>query len=154
MSDEIYGTTGWIGLERSMMDEPMFSNANLWHVYSYLAMRSRYSSSPKKIAIGGCVVTLEQGEVIFGRRSCAKDICMKESTVYAQIQKLIKMDAIEVRVISEKQKNVFSVIRVKNYKERFRPSSYKDKEFDEAAMFAQMDAEDKEFHAEMGITDE
>lgn len=140
MSEDVKNL-GWVRLPRDLMDTPVAKNANLWRVYSHLFTHARYKDEPQAFLVGLTRIMLHQGELIFGRNKCADSINMKPSTVYDQIQKLIALDLIEIRTISEEMKNVFSIVKVVGYKERFRPEPFEMKEIEEAKRFNFSDEE-------------
>lgn len=114
---------GWVKLYRKSLDSSVFSNPNLWQVWTYCLMRANHRET--KIVFNGEEIILLPGSFITGRFQGAKDCFMKESTFRDQLSKLEKMKNLDIK--SDNKKSLITVVKWASYQgEDFQPDSTSD----------------------------
>lgn len=97
---------GWIKLHRKSLNSAVFSNPNLWKVFTYCLIQANYHSD-HKFEFNSEEIILRPGQFICGRIQGAKDCNMKESTFYYQLRKLKS-----IGIINIEPNNQFSIITI------------------------------------------
>ena len=105
--------TGWIRLYRKSEESRAFQNADLWKVWSWCLMQATHKQiwMPVKIAGKSSEVKLEPGQFIFGRKSAAKKLKMKPSSLRDRMQKLEKLQQ-----IAQKPTPNYTIVTIRNWK--------------------------------------
>jgi len=99
---------GYIKLYRKLLDNPMFRNEKLLKVFIWCLLKASYNVIEQ--VVGLKTITLQPGQFVFGRQQAARELHMKEATLYRCIKWLEKE-----QIISIKSNNKFSVITVINW---------------------------------------
>ncbi len=99
---------GWIKLHRKSLTSAVFQRDKLWRVWCYCLLRANHQE--RKILWNRQEVRLKPGQFIFGRFECSKDLKMKPSTLWKQMQLLKKMRNCDIQSNSR-----FSVVTVLNW---------------------------------------
>lgn len=77
---------GWIKLHRSMLDSPIFSNAELLRLWVYLLMHAAYTEVD--VMVGNQMIHLKPGQLVTGRKKISRDLGLDESKIRRLINKL------------------------------------------------------------------
>lgn len=101
----IFDNSGWVKIHRKILHSPIFDNANLLKVWFWCLCKATHE--PRKHLVGNQLVELEAGQFVFGRKSAALDLKMKERTVYDYMNVLEKLEMLNI-----KSTNKFSVVTV------------------------------------------
>ena len=103
---------GYVKLWRSTKDSQVFQDPNLLKVWVWCLMRATYKTRWTSIQTGrGTVeVKLDPGQFIFGRKTAAKDLKMKLSSVRNRIKKLKNMQNVDIQVDTH-----YSIVTVCNW---------------------------------------
>lgn len=99
---------GYIKLARKITDSTVFDNPSLLKTWVWILCKAAHKDC--KQLVGLQEVDIKKGQLIFGRVQAAKQLKMKESSVYKFIKVLEKMNMITV-----KSNNKFSLINVVNW---------------------------------------
>lgn len=111
---EIHDGEGFIFLHRKLLHSRVWVNEGLLKVWVWCLLRANHSSRWAVIAAGRgeTEIYIKRGQFIFGRKTAARELGMKESTVWDRIRKLAKMGNVNV-----KSNSSFSMIEVCNYEQ-------------------------------------
>lgn len=106
---------GWIKLHRKILDSRLFSNEGLFKVWIYCLLRANYHDSWWTVPVGRTEteVFVKRGQFIFGRKSAAKKLKMKPSTLWKRMEKLKDMRNIDIE--SNTNFSLVSVIKYDSY---------------------------------------
>jgi hypothetical protein len=87
-------------------------NEGLWYVWCWCLMKSSYKERWKTITTGKgkTEVKILPGQFIFGRKTAAKELKMKESTVYDRMKKLEKCQNINIKTDTH-----YSIVTICNW---------------------------------------
>lgn len=100
---------GWIKLHRSILESKQFAHENHLKVWIWLlckaAIKTRHLTI--KTGKGSRVVTIERGQLIFGRHKAEQELKIDGSTIYTIIQAFVKDNCIFVE-----PNNQFSIISI------------------------------------------
>ena len=109
---EIYVDQGFIKLWRKSIDSSVFQDANLWKLWTWCLMRANHKDVfvPVKTGRGQTVIELKRGQFIFGRRTAAKVLKMKSSTIGYRMQVLEKLQNLDRQV-----NHHFTIVTIRNY---------------------------------------
>jgi hypothetical protein len=99
---------GYIKLHRRTLDTGWLRDQKLWAVWCYCLLRATHRECRQMV--GQQALLLQPGEFVFGRQAAARDLAMKESTLYKVVKRLEKLGNIRI-----KSNNKFSVITVVNW---------------------------------------
>lgn len=100
--------SGWIKLHRSILDHWVFEDPEKFKLWTYILTKASYKDC--KISVRGSLVSLEPGEVVFGRKKWSEELKIAESKLYRSI----KLFEAEGMVITKKT-NRYSVIKIVNW---------------------------------------
>ena len=83
-------TCGWIKLHRKLLDSRVFVNEGLLKTWVWCLLKANHETEwvPVKTGKGTTEVKIEPGQFIFGRKTAAKELKMKLSTVWKRMLKL------------------------------------------------------------------
>src|SRR5512139_4013203 len=84
---------GWIKLYRKSIHSQVFQNEGLWKIWTWCLMKANHKDRwvSIKTGRGSSEVLAKRGQFIFGRKSAARDLKMKPSTIHDRMQKLVNM---------------------------------------------------------------
>jgi len=99
---------GWTKTHRKILDNPIFKKPELFQLFSYCVLMANHID--KKIIMNGNEITVERGSFVTGRKVMANDTGQGESAIYKRLKVLENL-----KMISVKSNNRFSVLRVLNY---------------------------------------
>jgi hypothetical protein len=95
---------GWIKLHRRILDNGLFSEAELLKVFIWCLLKANRKTSQ----VNG--IPVKVGQFITGRISASEELYMKPSTVYVRLKKLKRMKYIDMQTT-----NKFTMISVVKY---------------------------------------
>lgn len=99
---------GWIKLHRKIIDNPVFDNPDLFHLFVYCLIAANHN--PTMIVWNGEEKNMERGSFIAGRKSLSEKLKQSESKIYRNLKTLEKLN-----IITQKSNNRFTLINVVNY---------------------------------------
>lgn len=107
--------TGWILLHCKLIDSRVFQNEGLLKVWIWCLLKANHEEAwvPVKTGKGKIEVHLKPGQFIFGRKSAAKELKMKPSTVRNRILKLKKFGNLDIQ--SDTQYSIITIINWEVY---------------------------------------
>jgi hypothetical protein len=91
--------SGWVKLHRKLIDSRVFANDGLLKVWVWCLLKASHEKEwfTIKTGRGTAEVDVIPGQFIFGRKTAAKELKMKERTVYDRILKLEKLQNIAIQ---------------------------------------------------------
>ena len=103
---------GYVKLYRKSIDSQVFANMGLWQVWCWCLMKATHKEKwvPIKTGRGETEVLLKPGQFIFGRKTAAKKLRMKPSTIHYRIKKLQNMQNLNIQTNTH-----FSIITILNW---------------------------------------
>jgi hypothetical protein len=103
---------GWVSLHRKIVDSRVFANEGLLKVWIYCLCRANHEKNyvPITTGKGTTEVEVNPGEFIFGRNVAAKELKMNPSTLYKRMQKLEKMENVNIQ-----SNNHYSIVSICNW---------------------------------------
>jgi len=103
---------GYINLHRTLLDSMIFSSQTGLKIWIWLLLKASFKKRyvSLKIGRGETIVTIERGQLLFGRYKAEEELCIDGSTVYKWIKKLEEND-----MISIESNNQYSIITICNY---------------------------------------
>ena len=103
---------GFVLLSRSIIDSIIFKNPELLQLWIYIIVRANHkkNSFSLKIGKGFTLVSLNRGQLIFGRKKTATDLGLNENKIYRYMQKLEKLKKVNIET-----NNQYSIVTVLNY---------------------------------------
>jgi len=99
---------GWVKLHRKIIENPIFSNAHLYHLYSYCLLKANHKE--KEIMFNGELIKIGAGQFITGRNIISSAVGEKPNTTYKRLKNLEKMN-----FLSLKSNNQYTVVTVANW---------------------------------------
>lgn len=108
---------GWVKLHRKLIDSRVFANEGLLKVWIWCLIRANHEQDwvPIKTGKGVTEVGVNPGEFIFGRKTAAKELRMKESTLWKRMQKL--ENAQNLNIQSNSHYSIVSIINWASYQQ-------------------------------------
>jgi len=103
---------GWVKLYRKSIESQVFQNEGLWKIWCWCLLRANHKDSwvPVKTGKGRSTVFVKRGQFIFGRKTAAKELKMKPSTVQKRMQILANMQNLIIQSNTH-----YSLITIRNY---------------------------------------
>ena len=103
---------GFINLHRTLLDNMIFSSQTGLKIWIWLLLKATYKKRhvSLKIGKGETIVTIERGQLIFGRYKAEEELCIDGSTIYRWIKKLEENEMILLQ-----SNNQYSIITICNY---------------------------------------
>jgi hypothetical protein len=103
---------GWVKLWRKALDSNVFADRNLWHVFSWCLLSASHTKHhvSVKTGRGNTLITLGPGQFIYGRKSLARTLRLKESTARRYMKRLERMGVIVIQPDTH-----FSIVTVCNW---------------------------------------
>jgi len=104
--------SGYVFLYRKLIDSRVFQSEGLLKVFIWCLLKANHKEAwvPVVTGRGTTEVHLKPGQFIFGRKTAAKELKMKPTTVYVRIQKLKQLF-----IISVKSDTHYSIITIINW---------------------------------------
>ncbi|MBM4322852.1 MAG: hypothetical protein FJ115_04750 [Deltaproteobacteria bacterium] len=109
---DLLGESGWIQLHRKLKDSAVFQNEGLLKVWIWCLLEANHKDKwvSVKTGKGTTEVLVKRGQFIFGRKSAAKRLRMKPSTIQGRMQKLVNMQNLVIKPVTH-----YSMITICNY---------------------------------------
>lgn len=103
---------GYINLHRTLLDSMIFSSQTGLKIWIWLLLKASYRKRyvSLKTGKGETTVTIERGQLLFGRYKAEEELCIDGSAVYRWIKKLE-----ENGMISIESNNQYSIITICKY---------------------------------------
>ncbi len=103
---------GWVKQHRKVMDSAVWPNDALYKTFMWCVMKASHKPTSVGFDTGGStdIVKLDRGQFVFGRKTAAKELKHKPSSVWKRIKKLELIGKIAL-----KSNNRYSIITVINY---------------------------------------
>ena len=103
---------GCILLARKSLGSQVFQDDQLWKVWCWCLMKANHKENWAviKTGRGDTQVRVDRGQFIFGRKSAAKELKQKPSSVYFRMKKLRNMRNLDMQTNTH-----FSIITICNY---------------------------------------
>lgn len=103
---------GFINLHRTLLDSMIFSSQTGLKIWIWLLLKASYKKRyvSLKIGKGETTVTIERGQLLFGRYKAEEELCIDGSTIYRWIKKLEENGMILIQ-----SSNQYSIITICNY---------------------------------------
>lgn len=103
---------GWVRLWRKGIDSQVFRNDGLWKVWTWCLMKANHRDGwvSIKTGKGTSEVFVKRGQFVFGRKSAARELNMKERTVHKRMLKLKTMGNLDIQGDSH-----YSTVTILNY---------------------------------------
>uniref|UniRef100_A0A6H1ZX57 Uncharacterized protein n=1 Tax=viral metagenome TaxID=1070528 RepID=A0A6H1ZX57_9ZZZZ len=113
---------GYVKLWRKTLDSRIFKNEGLLKVWVWCLMRANHKTNWVSVVTGRgeTEVKIEPGQFVFGRKTAAKELRMKEPTVQKRIVKLKNMQNIDIKSITH-----CSIITIINW-DIYQPQQHND----------------------------
>ena len=86
---------GWVKLHRTLLDSTVFADAELLRVLIYCILQASYKTM--KIPVGHQVITLELGQLLYGRKAVSQRLGIGESKLCGLIHQLESLGIIAVQ---------------------------------------------------------
>jgi len=104
--------SGWIKIDREITECPMWANSEMLKTFIYFSFRAAFKQQhiSVKTGEGETIVTIEKGQLIYGRLQASKDLKLAPSKVERFVKKLIEMKAIRRKSFKH-----YSIFEVLNY---------------------------------------
>lgn len=103
---------GFINLHRTLLDSMIFSSQTGLKIWIWLLLKASFKKRyvSLKIGKGETTVTIERGQLLFGRYKAEEELCIDGSTIYRWIKKLEENEMILIQ-----SNNQYSIITICNY---------------------------------------
>lgn len=103
---------GWIRIHRQLLDSEIFASEKGLKIWVWLLLKATYKTSyvNVKIGYGEKTVTLQRGQLLFGRFTAEESIQINGSTIYKILKKMELMDMIKVESNSH-----YTIITICNF---------------------------------------
>ena len=103
---------GFINLHRTLLDSMIFSSQTGLKIWIWLLLKASYRKRhvSLKIGKGETTVTIERGQLLFGRYKAEEELNIDGSTIYRWIKKLEENEMILLQ-----SNNQYSIITICNY---------------------------------------
>jgi len=143
-------TIGWMKLHRSLLEKPMFQDAYTLQVLIYCLLRATYKEMCVKV--GNQAITLQPGQLLYGRKSVSKKLGMGEGKLRGIMHYLEQNGTIEIE--SHSRYSIITIVNWEQYQNGETPDfpfdcdfleeeepPYNHAEIQSASGFAKQDAE-------------
>lgn len=109
---------GYVKLWRKSMDNRIFSNPDLWKVWTWCLMKANHKNNWMSIKTGRgfTEIKVEKGQFIFGRNTAAKELDMKPSTIWKRMLKLETVGNLNIQ--SNKVCSIITICNWESYQEK------------------------------------
>jgi len=99
---------GWVKIHRNLLEHWHFDNPKLLKIWLWCILRARHM--PGEVGFGRKRIPLNQGQLIFGRKSAAAELQMPESTVWDYMKLLQSNGSIDISSTTR-----YSIISITNW---------------------------------------
>lgn len=99
---------GYIKLYRKFLNSPIFQNEKLLKIFTWCLLKASYKQRDQ--IVGRKLITLKEGEFIFGRNKAAAELDIPASTVWDYMKFMES-----INIISIKSNNKYSVITIEKW---------------------------------------
>lgn len=99
---------GWIKLYRKTLDSGILQNINAWQLFGYLLLKATHK--PIKVDARGELLSLQPGELVFGRKKAAIELDTTEKKIRTALAYLEKNEIVAIRATKR-----YSVISIMNW---------------------------------------
>ena len=112
---------GFIKLWRKSLNSRVFNNEGLWKVWTWCLLKASHKKRWYTMKTGKSEIEIEllPGQFVYGRHSASKALKMKPSTVRNRMEKLSKLQNLDI-----KKDNQYSIISIINW-ESYQPKKKK-----------------------------
>lgn len=103
---------GFIKLWRKSINSIIFQDADLWKLWTWCLMKANHTERNVTIKTGrgNKVLTCKRGQFVFGRKSAARALKMKPTTVRYRMLTLSKLQNLDMQVDTH-----FTIVTIRNY---------------------------------------
>lgn len=103
---------GWISLYRKSIYSQVFQNEGLWKVWTWCLLKANHEDKwvSFKTGRGTAEIFVKRGQFLFGRKTAARELNMKDRTVHKRMLKLKSMRNCDIQSDSH-----YSVVTILNY---------------------------------------
>ena len=103
---------GFINLHRTLLDSMIFSSQTGLKIWIWLLLKASFKKRhvSLKIGKGETTITIERGQLLFGRYKAEEELGIDGSTIYRWLKKLEENEMILIQV-----SNQYSIITICNY---------------------------------------
>ena len=102
---------GWIKLHRVLLDSAVFADAELLRVLLYCVLRASYREM--KIPVGRQIITLQPGQLLYGRKAVSDRLGIGESKLRGMMLQLQQLGIIQVQ--STNRYSVATIVHWEQY---------------------------------------
>jgi len=99
---------GFVKLYRSALHDGTLRHHNMWILWTYCLMKASYTT--RELMIGGQMVRLDPGQLIFGRHKAAEETGLSERQIRTSLDGLKKASKVTTR-----STNKYSIISIVNW---------------------------------------
>ena len=115
---------GWIKLYRKSIDSGLMQNPELWTFWCWCLLKASHKT--KKQMVGMQMVDLKPGQLVFGRKAAAHELCLTERKIRTIVQKLKNLENLTIKTT-----NKFSIISIANWNSYQQETSECDQQSDQ-----------------------
>ena len=103
---------GWVKLWRKTLDSEVFADPQLMHLFVWCLLSASHTAHhvPVKTGRGNTVITVGPGQFLYGRKSLARTLRLKDSTARRRMKRLESMGMIAIQPDTH-----FSIVTVCNW---------------------------------------
>ncbi|OXM83991.1 hypothetical protein [Paenibacillus rigui] len=105
---------GWVSIHRQIMDHWIYKDAEYLKVWLEMLLRARFSKDPGNELIDGELITVKQGEFIFGRVKWSERLGIGEQRIRTLVKKLMNEEMISF-VSSHRKCTLYRICNYENY---------------------------------------
>lgn len=99
---------GWIKLHRQLLESAIFKNERLLKEWIWCLLKASHKKC--EIMVGNQLVSIEEGQFIFGRKDAANELGVNENTLYKDMKNLEKL-----KMCNIKSNNKFSIVTIEKW---------------------------------------
>lgn len=105
-------TRGYVRLWRKTIDDAVFQDARLFKVFTWCLLKATHKviSIPVSTGRGQTIVTLDPGQLIFGRHSASRELEMPPSSIRDRLERLRRLQILDIKPDTH-----YSIITVINW---------------------------------------
>ena len=103
---------GFVVIYRKIINSQVWQNAELFQVFMWCILKANHEDNwvPVKTGKGKTAVLIKRGQFMFGRKSAAKELRMKPSSVRNRMKKLQNMRNLDIKADTH-----YSIVTICNY---------------------------------------
>jgi hypothetical protein len=103
---------GSILLHRQLLESSVFASEKRLKIWVWLLLRASYKERhiPIKVGNGESIITIQRGQLLFGRFKAEESLCIDGSTIYKILQWMEKEDMIKIESNSH-----YSILTINNF---------------------------------------